>query len=508
MNRKIDAFSRKSAEKKDEVTTLKEAKPDTYFKGIVKILRRFQPGPTIIIVTDGTGVIEAVSKECEFDADEVVELAGFVEERAGKLQIEIRHIEKSDVNFDLIIDSKSEPKKRELSIKSEKLNVLEPYFFSIAKRIRKAIFENQPILIRHHADADGITSGIAIEKACRGLMAELGIDAKFNIFRSPSKAPFYEIIDVLRDISFTKKLIEGHGQKKPLIIVLDNGSTPEDVFAMKMLKTLGFDIIVIDHHNPVILNNKKTAVCPYVKLHLNPYIEGFNGKLSAGMLSYETARLIFDDFENALLPAISAVGDRCDNSEAEEYIARSGLTKDEITEKVIAIDFLAYHLKFDEATEMYDEVFTNKDFVKMINEEVRKGVETQLQSTLPYLRTRELTGVIFSDIDLEKYTVRFKYPTPGKVIGMIHDEVAKEKEGPVITIGYLSDMIIIRATKPILPIASIIEKLRHDFPEANVDGGGHECAGTIKFVSAHLTTIIESIKQQIRNLDYIKGEEE
>ena len=36
-------------------------------------------------------------------------------------------------------------------------------------------------------------------------------------------------------------------------------------------------------------------------------------------------------------------------------------------------------------------------------EEVRKGVETQLESTLPYLRTRDINGVTLSTIDLEKY---------------------------------------------------------------------------------------------------------
>jgi RecJ-like exonuclease len=128
-------------------------------------------------------------------------------------------------------------------------------------------------------------------------------------------------------------------------------------------------------------------------------------------------------------------------------------------------------------------------------------------STLPYLRTQEINGIIFSYIDLEKYTLRFTYPTPGKVIGMIHDKVAEGKENaPVLSIGYLSDMIIIRATKPVLPVQKIISNLQKDLPEANVDGGGHEMAGTIKFVPAHLTTIIEKIKDMLRNLDLHKEE--
>jgi archaea-specific RecJ-like exonuclease len=491
--------------KNQEICQLKEG---DFFQGIVKIVRKAKPGPVILEITDGTGFIDAVTKDCNFNQEEVVEISGPISERAGRLQLEIKSIKISKKDFSEIIDEKSIPLKRELSIQSEKLEILKPYFIKIAHRIRRSIIEGQPILIRHHADADGITSGLAIEKACRMLMEEFGTNPQYNLFRSPSKAPFYETSDVLKDVAFTKRLLEGHGQKKPLVLVLDNGSTPEDVFAMKTLQTLGFNVIVVDHHNPVQIENKKTAVCPYVSLHVNPYMEGFNGQLAAGMLSYEIARLIHPKFELALLPAISAIGDRCKNEEAEQYIINAKLAEEKINQIVIAVDFLAYQFRFDGGKGVYEELFENDEFVSLINNQVNKGVETQLQSTLPYLRTQDINGIVYSYIDLEKYTLRFTYPTPGKIIGMIHDKVAagKKETVPVITIGHLSDMVILRATQPVLPIAQIIEKLQQDLPEANVDGGGHETAGTIKFVSAHLNTVLENIKQQIRNLKYLEKE--
>ena len=52
----------------------------------------------------------------------------------------------------------------------------------------------------------------------------------------------------------------------------------------------------------------------------------------------------------------------------------------------------------------------------------------------------------YATIDLEKYTMKFKYPPPGKLVGMIHDTASAGKEHlPVITLGYLSDMIIMIA---------------------------------------------------------------
>ncbi len=144
--------------------------------------------------------------------------------------------------------------------------------------------------------------------------------------------------------------------------------------------------------------------------------------------------------------------------------------------------------------------------MKTINEEVRKGVETQLESTLPYLRTRDINGVTLSTIDLERYTMRFKYPNPGKIVGMIHDTVSVGKEHmPIITLGYLSDMIIVRATKPVLPVPKMIARVKKDIPRSHIEGGGHECAGAMKFVPAHLNDILENLKNQVKELNYLEN---
>ena len=498
-------FKQEYAKKTRSIILLKDR---DYYSGVVKIMRKAQPGPVIFTVSDGYGSADAVIKDSNFDVNDVVELEGEVNERAGKLQIEIMRITPSSQNFSEIIEKNSEPVRKEFSIKSERLEKLRPYFMKIAKRIRKAVLENQSIMIRHHADSDGINAGIAIEHSCREFMEKIGVNPEYNLYRSPSRAPFYEVSDVFRDAVLTKRLIEGHGQVKPLIVVLDNGSTPEDVFGLKILKNLGFEVIVVDHHNPVIIENKKTAVDPYLSIHMNPYIEGLDSKTSAGMLAYELGRFIYEGFENNLIPAVAGISDRCDIQETEDYIKNTGKTREFLEKIGIAIDFIAYNLKFDAGKGLFEELYIKPELVNTINEEVKKGVETQLQSTLPYLRTQDISGIIFSTIDLEKYTVRFKYPAPGKVTGLIHDTVAVGKEMPVITLGYLSDMIILRATKPVLPIADIIKALKKKFPQANVDGGGHECAGAIKFVSAHQADILENIKEQVKKLNYVENKAE
>lgn len=482
-----------------------EAVQNSIFSGDVKIIRKAKPGPVVFQVSDGTGIIDAVTKESDFNADETVFLEGYVTERAGKKQIEIDRMKKSTADFSKIIDEKSRPTKKDFSVKSEKYEAMKERFYLIAQRLRKAVISGEPVLIRHHADADGISAGIAVEKAINDFMVEFGTNPAYNLYRNPSKAPFYETTDMLRDLSLSKRLVNDFSQKKPLIVIIDNGSTHEDYFALKMMHALGFEIMVIDHHNPGEIVNGKTSVCPFLSLHLNPYIFGFDSKICASMLSYEVARLVNDKFENKLIPALAAISDRSEGIEVDQYIKNSGKTIEELRKIGVAIDFASYNLKFDAGEGVYEEFFTNNEIVSLISEETNRGMQIQLQSTMPYVKSQEINGIIFSYIDLEKYTVRFKYPPAGKVIGMVHDELSEGKENhAVITLGLLSDMIILRATKPVLPIAVIIEHLKQKMPQANIEGGGHECAGTIKFVSAHSEKILEEIKELIRTTKFEK----
>ncbi|MFZ5424536.1 MAG: DHH family phosphoesterase [Patescibacteria group bacterium] len=479
------------------------------FSGDVKIIKKAKPGPVVFIVTNGAGAIEAVIKDSDFEVGDVVFLKGHVNEHRGRLQIEIEKITKSDMDFDTIVNEKAKPVRTEFSIESDRYEKMKPVMIKIATRIRRAILEGQPIMIRHHNDADGITSGASIEHACLGFMQSLGIDSRYLLFRSPSRAPFYAAGDVLRDLVLSKRFVEGDSNIKPLIIVADNGSTPEDVMGLKTLKTLGYEAMVIDHHNPVVLNNGVTAIDDYVSLHLNPYKHDLDSKTSAGMLCYEIARFVYEDFNNEKMPAVAGIADRCDIEETEKYIQKTGLSREELSKIGTAMDYISYQLRHDAGKGVYEELYENMGFVNIINEEVRKGSENQLQSTLPYLRTFNINEIIFSTIDLEKYTMRFTFPAPGGVLSRIHEIVNSNNESsPVLTMGYLSDMIIVRANQPILPVQVIIDHLKEKFPAANVDGGGHEMAGAIKFVSAHQEEILEEIKEMLKGVTLPKADSE
>ena len=58
----------------------------------------------VFLVSDGESSIDAVTKDSEFDVDDIVHLIGPVTERAGRRQIEISRIERSNMDFEKIIN--------------------------------------------------------------------------------------------------------------------------------------------------------------------------------------------------------------------------------------------------------------------------------------------------------------------------------------------------------------------------------------------------------------------
>jgi hypothetical protein len=69
-------FSRSSGSRPErrKMSSVIDLKGRDYFSGVVKIMHKAVPGPVVFVVSDGYGSIEAVTKESNFEVDEVVHL--------------------------------------------------------------------------------------------------------------------------------------------------------------------------------------------------------------------------------------------------------------------------------------------------------------------------------------------------------------------------------------------------------------------------------------------------
>lgn len=498
-------------------------------------------GPTIFIITDETGITEVaafdeagVRSYPHIETGDIVEVMGEVNQRNGKVQIESEIIDKLDEELvksirqaiNKALDEKAEPKKVPTLIKSPILDKLTPQMRKAAKTIRRAIMDGRTVLLRHHADADGISAGVAVEKAILPLLREISpsSDAQWHYFRrSPSKAPFYELEDVIKDLSFALEDLERHGQKLPLIVLLDNGSTEEDVLALMKAKIYDIEIVVIDHHFPGEVVDGKVEVDDFVDVHVNPYLVGGDSQITAGALAVEVANLINPEIKNLInhLPGVAALGDHAESDEAEQYIkiaSEKGYSREDLDKIAACVDFEAYYLRFMNGRGIMDTILgvdnldKHQRLVDALYKEYNRRIAVQMKATLPNVKEEKLpNGIHFNVLDVEKYAHKFTFPAPGKTCGFVHDNYVKElgEETPIITLAYGPDFGVVRATENIhkmfgFNLNEIIWKLQDKIPEAGIDGGGHEVAGSIKFVEGLSKEVLGSFAKEIATLSPVK----
>lgn len=477
-------------------------------------------GPTIFTISDEGGFVPCAAFESagkrsypHIDTGMVVSITGEVTLRDDQVQIEVMSMklltgEKEAIvrgRVEKVIDEKAAPANIPFLIESEILEELKPRMLHVAKEIKKAILHSTPIILRHHADADGITSAIAIERAILPLITEIGgADAEYYFYkRAPSKAPFYELADVTRDISFALEDLSRHGQKMPLVILVDNGSTEEDVPSMRQARVYGINMLVIDHHQP------DKVVDQYLIGHVNPAHVGGDFGVTAGMLCAEIARMINPDISDMIkhLPAVSAVGDRSEVPEAEKYISlvSDRYSLEELKEMALALDYEQFWLKFSSGKGLIDDILdlgnheTHKKLVPLLCEQANAMIKEQLETCLFNVKSHKLAnGAIMNVIDVENYAQKFTFPPPGKTSGEVHDVLTKRNpDKPVVTIGYGPDFAVIRSKGVLMNIPKIVRELREEIKGAGVSGGGHLVVGSIKFVEGMRTEVLSRLAEKI-----------
>ena len=479
-------------------------------------------GPTIFTVIDETGTqnaaafVEAgVRAYPEVELENIVRVIGEVMMRNNQLQIEVDAItvltgEDSDavkLRIEKALEARSEPEEIQLLVKSEVMEKLRPEMRKVAKLIRKAVFTSQPIILRHHADADGICSAVAIEQAVVSLIRESGgdFDADYYLFkRAPSKAPFYEIEDITRDLDFSLKDHIRFGQKMPLVILTDNGSTEEDEPSYKIASVYDIPFIVIDHHHP------DATIDKYLLAHVNPYHVGGDFGITAGMLGTEVARLINPKIEPVIrhLPAIAGVGDR---SEAPERALFLALVRDQYPEQAckdiaLALDYEQFWLRFNDGREIIKDILNitgnmerHKKLVALLVDGANTMIEDQMSACIPHVVPRVLSNdAHLFLIDVEIHAHKFTFPPPGKTSGEVHDRLCRQNAGkPVVTIGFGPDFAVLRSRGVLMNIPRMVRELRVEIPGGGISGGGHLVVGSIKFVEGMRGVVLEALIRKI-----------
>jgi RecJ-like exonuclease len=383
----------------------------------------------------------------------------------------------------------------------------------IARRLRETVLNGRPVRMRHHADGDGLCASVPLQYALERFIAKTWEDPdapRHLLKRLPSKAPFYELEDVTRDLNFALENRNRHGQKLPLFLMLDNGSTEEDTPAYRNLKHYDVPILVVDHHHP-----DPDAVEGLVENHVNPYLYDEDYRITTGMMCVETARMIDPDITEELkhVPAVAGLADRSDGEAMDQYLdlaAEKGYDESRLVEIGEALDYATYWLKYNDGRELVNDLLNvncddrerHDDVVDLLAERAQRDVDTQLEAAEQHVTHETLdNGAHLYRIDVESHARRFTYPAPGKTTGKIHDRKVEETGDPVITIGFGPDFAVLRSDGVRLDIPEMVAELKEEVPGGGVSGGGHLVVGSIKFVSGMREAVIDALVEKMADAE-------
>ena len=485
-------------------------------------------GPTIFHVADETGVVAGAAFEeagvrahPAVELDDVVRLSGAVESHEGTRQIEVERNDRLSGETEAAARERLEearteratPEAVEPLVEWEAFEKLRPELEAVARTLRRTVLEGRPIRVRHHADGDGMCAALPVQLALENLIESVheDPDAPQHLFkRLPSKAPFYEMEDVTRDLNFALGGQARHGQQLPLMLMLDNGSTEEDVPAYENLARYDIPIMAIDHHHP-----DPEAVDPLLDAHVNPYTHGEDYRITTGMMCVELARMIDPSITEDLrhVPAVAGLSDRSQADAMHDYLAlasEEGYDPEDLEDIGEALDYAAHWLRYREGKTIVSDVLNvgcddesrHAELVEFLSSRAERDVERQLDALSPHVEHERLaSGAHLYRIDLDEYAHRFTYPAPGKTTGKLHDEKVSETGEPVITIGYGPDFSVLRSDGVRLDIPEMVTELNEEVEGGGVSGGGHLVVGSIKFVKGMRGPVIDALVQKMADAE-------
>ncbi|NUB92410.1 RecJ like exonuclease [Haloterrigena sp. SYSU A558-1] len=485
-------------------------------------------GPTIFHVADEYGVVPCAAFEeagvrayPATEVGDVVRVTGTPERREGSIQIEVDGLSKLEgadaedarERLEDALEERAEPHDVEPLIDWPAFEKLRPNLREVAKLLRRTVLEGRPIRVRHHADGDGMCAAVPVQIALERFIADVHEDEnapRHLIKRLPAKAPFYEMEDATRDLNFALEDREKHGQQLPLLLMLDNGSTAEDVPAYETLAHYDIPIAVVDHHHP-----DPDAVEDLLDAHVNPYLHDEDYRITTGMCCVELARMIYPDLGDELrhVPAVAGLSDRSKADAMDDYLelaSEEGYDEERLQDLSEALDYAAFWLRYNSGDQLIQDLLQidsadedrHRELVSFFADRAREEVDEQLEAAMPHLEHEELdNGAHLYRIDVENYAHRFTYPAPGKTTGEIHDRKIEETGDPVITVGYGPDFAVLRSDGVRLDIPNMVSELEEEVPGGGVSGGGHLVVGSIKFVKGKREDVIDALVEKMEDAE-------
>jgi len=329
-------------------------------------------------------------------------------------------------------------------------------------------------------------------------------DTFYSYARLPSKAPYYDYNDAVKDTTNFMNRVSKFEAKKPMIIICDNGSSEQDIMAIKKVKIYGAKVIVIDHH-PLSKEIDKIT-----DAHVNPHHVGSTYDLSAGMLCAEIAKQLNNNVkEIEFVAALAGIGDKVESKELDQYLVMAkklGYSLENMIEIAECLDYETFILGFMEGRDIVDDMLgkdkkKQEKLIKLIKPKVSKLRKEQLETNIKYGIVEENKNkIIIAKLDINKVKQQGSYPPAGKTTGILQEYLVKKHiDKKIISMGIGKDQINFRASKNTddFDVNELIKILKNKLPYAQINGGGHKRAGSISFIEAAKKEVLDIVKEYI-----------
>lgn len=404
--------------------------------------------------------------------------------------------------------------KQEFMIEAPVLQKLKPKIRELIELLKKTLEAKQPILIRHHADADGYTAGIALERALLPLISlqhRRERDVSYYYQRLPSLTPYYAYEDATKDIQTFLKNAEQFEMKAPLILLLDLGSGGESLPAIQKIKIYGATVAVVDHHPA------DEHITQVTEVHINPHLVGSTYDFSAGMLCAEIGHLIHAETKNSVpqhfyfIAAVSGTADKVASEEYKKYMAiaaHHGFSKEFVQKVAEALNYEAHILGPTSGREIVQDILGKDEkrqhkLLALAEKQLEKLFSNQLACCLKFAEIVEQKDFLFVKVPIEQLaSSKNAYPPRGKSIGLVQLHFADQNKKALV-VGIGSTSFNFRCNKEIkdFDVNEFISVCKKKFPYAMVSGGGHKQAGSITFVAAAYKEMYDALEEYVIGLE-------
>ncbi len=339
-----------------------------------------------------------------------------------------------------------------------------------------------PIVVRFHNDADGASGALGLYKALCEIASTRPspFGYKHNITWVMQPSVSYDQHDAMADTLIANNYLS---QEKPLLVMIDFGTSPESNEGIKLIEKK-FDIIWLDHH-PVTEQFEGRELEHYI----NPWLSGGDSNYTAGFLACMFAKA-FADVPTSHLENASFIGDYSEYAGPDAEGKRLSILLDLITSDIeIAFGPASSNL----TPSGIDKLLANRQKCDELVSYAQMRLSEVLASALTSVRVYKADHASIYVLDYEGMRVEnTKYPLPGRFSSKLLDKISELNERPCIVCVHLGRYISIRSAKElgIVDVPAVIAELKERHGNYIAAGGGHKHAAGIKLADDSQKSVI------------------